>query len=214
MEGKTPLFFPDFRCFSPALGDWLRGLVGAQQANEHLVVAYQLIAAEKEGAGAPLEALEFREKCLTASRACGDPAKESKAQYQLGQAHEQLADIEHLKKALGHYEQFLALGEKGSRTALPYGTVMLHQPRGQQAQGQASDIAIKAREVLTNRRMALEIMSEATGVPLDKLTADTNRCKYLDAHQAIEYGIVDKVVTKADKTASAAQLSELSRGLG
>ena len=108
----------------------------------------------------------------------------------------------------------LALGEKGSRTALPYGTVMLHQPRGQQAQGQASDIAIKAREVLTNRRMALEIMSEATGVPLDKLTADTNRCKYLDAHQAIEYGIVDKVVTKADKTASAAQLSELSRGLG
>ena len=117
-------------------------------------------------------------------------------------------------KAYGLAAMLLALGEKGSRTALPYGTVMLHQPRGQQAQGQASDIASKAREVLTNRRMALEIMSEATGVPLDKLTADTNRCKYLDAHQAIEYGIVDKVVTKADKTASAAQLSELSRGLG
>ena len=117
-------------------------------------------------------------------------------------------------KAYGLAAMLLALGEKGSRTALPYGTVMLHQPRGQQAQGQASDIAIKAREVLTNRRMALEIMSEATGVPLDKLTADTNRCKYLDAHQAIEYGIVDKVVTKADKTASAAQVSELSRGLG
>lgn len=87
-------------------------VAGSQQANEHLVVAYQAIAAEREAAGEADAAIEFREKCLTASRACGDPSKESKAQYQLGQANEKLADLEHLQKALGHYEQFLALSER------------------------------------------------------------------------------------------------------
>jgi len=87
-------------------------VAGAQQANEHLVVAYQAVAAEREAAGEATAALEFREKCLEASRACGDPSKESKAQLQLGQAHEQLGDLEHLKKALGHYEQFLSLSER------------------------------------------------------------------------------------------------------
>ena len=97
------------------------------------------------------------------------------------------------------------------RSSLPYGTVMLHQPRGQQARGQASDIAIRAREVLRNRDMALEVMSQATGTPLDKLAADTDRCLYMDAQQALAYGVIDKVVSKAEGTAAA---EKVGLGLG
>ena len=82
---------------------------GERQANERLVVAFQAVAAEKEAAKEPALALSFREKCLEASRACCDAAKESKAQFELGQAHEKLGDIEHLKKAVYHYEQHLSL---------------------------------------------------------------------------------------------------------
>jgi ATP-dependent Clp protease protease subunit len=110
----------------------------------------------------------------------------------------------------------LANGEKGERSALPYGTVMLSQPRGGGARGQASDIAIKAREILTNRRVALEIMSKATGVSIEQLTEDTNRVKYMDAQQALEYGIVDKIVKKTQgvNDVNKATMSSLSRGLG
>jgi len=119
-------------------------------------------------------------------------------------------------KAYGAAAMLLANGKKGERSALPYGTVMLHQPRGQQAQGQASDIAIKAREVISNRRTQLEIMSKATGVPIEKLSADTDRVLYLNAQQAVEYGIVDKVVEKVNKDPNQLQqdVSAVSRGLG
>jgi len=119
-------------------------------------------------------------------------------------------------KAYGAAAMLLANGKKGERSALPYGTVMLHQPRGQQAQGQASDIAIKAREVISNRRTQLEIMSKATGVPIEKLSADTDRVLYLNAQQALEYGIVDKVVEKVNKDPNQLQqdVSAVSRGLG
>ena len=119
-------------------------------------------------------------------------------------------------KAYGLAAMLLACGDQGQRSALPYGTVMLHQPRGQQAQGQASDIAIKAREVLLNRNMALEIMGKATGVPIDKLKQDTNRCLYMDAYQAKEYGIVDNIVEKVEGAADVlkGEMSSLSRGLG
>eukprot|EP00966_Prymnesium_polylepis_P175647 4065173-Prymnesium_polylepis.1 len=78
-------------------------------------------------------------------------------------------------KAYGLAAMLLANGERGQRSGLPYGTVMLHQPRGQMIRGQASDIAIRAREVLQNRQTALELMSLGTGVSVDKLTADTDR---------------------------------------
>lgn len=68
------------------------------QANEHLVISYQAVAVARESATDPKGALEYREKCLEAARACGDPSKESNAQYDLGQAHEKLGDPEHLKK--------------------------------------------------------------------------------------------------------------------
>jgi ATP-dependent Clp protease protease subunit len=117
-------------------------------------------------------------------------------------------------KAYGLAAMLLAAGTKGERSALKTGTVMLHQPRGNQAQGQASDIAIKAREVLINRNMALEIMAKDMGVSKEKLMADTNRCLYLDAQAAVDYGVVDKVVTKADRTKEKEVLSEFSRGIG
>jgi len=119
-------------------------------------------------------------------------------------------------KAYGLAAMLLASGEKGQRASLPYGTVMLNQPRSGGVRGQASDIAIKAREILTNRRMSLEIMSKATGVPMEQLSLDTNRVKYMDAEQAVEYGIVDKVVKKVDRAEdlNKAEVSAISRGLG
>lgn len=119
-------------------------------------------------------------------------------------------------KAYGLAAMLLASGEKGLRSSLPYGTVMLHQPRGQQAQGQASDIALKAREVLLNRDVALEVMSQATGVSIAQLAVDTNRCKYMDAEQAKAYGIIDQVVTKGSANLATIEkdISSLSRGIG
>ena len=120
-------------------------------------------------------------------------------------------------KAYGLSAMLLASGEKGMRSALPFGTVMLHQPRGQQVQGQASDIAIKAREILLNRQTALEITAKATGVPIEKVAEDTDRCLYLDAQGALEYGIIDKIVNKVDKGSQASLqdgVSSMSRGLG
>lgn len=119
-------------------------------------------------------------------------------------------------KAYGLAAMLLASGEKGERSSLPYGTVMLSQPRGGASRGQASDIAIKAREILTNRRVALEIMSQATGVSVEQLTEDTNRVKYMDAQQAVDYGIVDKIVKKTQgvNDLNKAEMSSLSRGLG
>ena len=121
-------------------------------------------------------------------------------------------------KAYGLAAMLLANGEKGQRSGLPYGTVMLHQPRGQRFQGQASDIAIRAREVLNNRQTALELMSLSTGVSVEKLAADTDRCLYLDALAAKEYGVIDKIVDKSaaqgDERIRAEDISTLSRGLG
>ena len=121
-------------------------------------------------------------------------------------------------KAYGLAAMLLACGEPGKRSSLPYGTVMLHQPRGQQARGQASDISIKAREVLNNRNTALEIMAKATGVSLEKLTLDTDRCLYMNADTALEYGVIDKIVEKTagsfDPNNLQGDVSSASRGLG
>lgn len=103
-------------------------------------------------------------------------------------------------KAYGLAAMLLANGKKGKRGAMPYGTVMLHQPRGQMAQGQASDIAIKAKEVLYNRKLALDIMAKLTGQTIDKLTEDTNRCLYMEPDAAIEYGIIDRMLEEPKKT--------------
>ena len=87
----------------------------------------------------------------------------------------------------------LAAGAKGHRYALPHATIHIHQPLGG-AQGQASDIEIQAREILRLKARLNQIMSENTGKPLEVIEHDTERDFYLDAEQAVDYGIVDQVL--------------------
>ncbi len=87
----------------------------------------------------------------------------------------------------------LTAGAKGHRYALPNATIHMHQPLGG-AQGQASDIEIQAREILRLKSRLLEIMAKHTGKTLEDIEHDTNRDFYLDAKQAVEYGVVDQVL--------------------
>ena len=87
----------------------------------------------------------------------------------------------------------LAAGTKGKRYALPHATVHMHQPLGG-AEGQASDIEIQAREILRLKSRLMGILSESTGQTLEVIERDTDRNFYLDAQQAVEYGLVDQVL--------------------
>jgi len=98
-----------------------------------------------------------------------------------------------LGTAFGSAAMLLANGAKGKRACLPNSSLMLAQPRSQ-ARGQASDIAIKAREVLLTRQMILEVLSEKTGQSIDKLRQDSSRTKYMNADQALAYGLIDKIL--------------------
>lgn len=88
----------------------------------------------------------------------------------------------------------LASGEKGKRNILPHARVMIHQPMGG-AQGQASDIEIQAREILKLREKLNEILSSHTGQPLERIEKDSDRNYWMDAQEAVEYGIVDNVLS-------------------
>ncbi|MEX0900568.1 MAG: ATP-dependent Clp endopeptidase proteolytic subunit ClpP [Gammaproteobacteria bacterium] len=89
----------------------------------------------------------------------------------------------------------LAGGTKGKRFCLPHARVMIHQPMGG-FQGQASDIDIHAREILFIRERLNEILKSHTGQDLETIQRDTERDKFLSAEQAVEYGMVDKVLNK------------------
>jgi ATP-dependent Clp protease protease subunit len=89
----------------------------------------------------------------------------------------------------------LAAGVPGRRYALPHAKVMIHQPWGG-AQGQASDIAIQAQEILKTKRMINEILAKHTGQPLEKIERDTDRDYFLSAEEARAYGLIDQVVTR------------------
>ncbi|MEL7591728.1 MAG: ATP-dependent Clp protease proteolytic subunit [Anaerolineaceae bacterium] len=88
----------------------------------------------------------------------------------------------------------LAAGTKGKRYALPHATIHMHQPLGG-AEGQASDIEIQAREILRLKSRLMNILADSTGQTLEVLQRDTDRNYYMDAQQAVEYGIVDQVLT-------------------
>ncbi len=92
----------------------------------------------------------------------------------------------------------LAAGTKGHRYALPHATIHMHQPLGG-AQGQASDIEIQAREILRLKSRLNEILSDATNQPLETIERDTERDFYLDAKQAVDYGLVDQVLQTPEK---------------
>lgn len=96
-------------------------------------------------------------------------------------------------QAFGTAAMLLSLGQKGNRFSLPNASIMLNQPRSR-ARGQASDIAIRAREVLSNRRTTNEFLAKASGKDLDTVDRDTSRVRYLAPEEAVEYGLIDKVL--------------------
>ena len=89
----------------------------------------------------------------------------------------------------------LAAGAKGKRSALPHARIMIHQPLGG-AQGQATDIEIQTREILTLREKLNDILSKHTGQPLKKIEKDTDRNFFMSAEEAKAYGIIDEVLTR------------------
>ncbi|MCJ7718234.1 MAG: ATP-dependent Clp protease proteolytic subunit, partial [Anaerolineales bacterium] len=91
----------------------------------------------------------------------------------------------------------LTAGTKGQRFVLPHSTVHLHQPLGG-AQGQATDIEIQTNEILRLRKMLNGILSHHTGQPEDKVKDDTERDYWLTAQEAVDYGLVDKVLEKSN----------------
>lgn len=89
----------------------------------------------------------------------------------------------------------LAAGKKGKRYALPNSEIMIHQPIGG-AQGQATEIQIAAKHIIRIREKMNKILSELTNQPLDKIELDTERDNYMFAQEALEYGLVDKILEK------------------
>jgi ATP-dependent Clp endopeptidase proteolytic subunit ClpP len=84
-------------------------------------------------------------------------------------------------------------GTKGKRLALPHSRVMIHQPQGKM-QGQASDIQVEAEHVLSIRERMIGYYSTLSGQPREKVALDMDRDKYMSAQQALEYGIIDRVI--------------------
>jgi len=92
----------------------------------------------------------------------------------------------------------LSSGQKGKRFALPHARIMIHQPLGG-AQGQATDIEIHAKEILRMKKELNEILAKNTGQTIKKITNDTERDNFMSAKEAVEYGLIDKVLEKKDK---------------
>lgn len=91
----------------------------------------------------------------------------------------------------------LAAGTKGKRYALPHARVMLHQPAGGVG-GQASDVAIHAKEIVRIKDTINQILHKHTGQPVDRIKSDTDRNLYLTAEEAKEYGIIDEILTSRE----------------
>jgi ATP-dependent Clp protease protease subunit len=89
----------------------------------------------------------------------------------------------------------LAAGAKGKRFALPHSRVMIHQPLGG-FQGQASDIEIHAREILKIRETLNKELAKNTGQPIERVEQDTDRDNFMGAYEAMEYGLIDQVLTQ------------------
>lgn len=94
----------------------------------------------------------------------------------------------------------LSAGAKGKRFCLAHSKVMIHQPSGG-AQGQQTEIEIVAEEIKKTRRELNQILSDASGQPIEKVQADTERDNYLTAAEALDYGLIDRIVTSRDLSA-------------
>lgn len=89
----------------------------------------------------------------------------------------------------------LSAGTKGKRLALPNARIMIHQPLGG-AKGQATDIEIEAKEILRMKTMLNELMAEHTGQKVEKIKKDTERDNFMTAQEALEYGLIDRIITR------------------
>jgi len=89
----------------------------------------------------------------------------------------------------------LAAGTKGKRLALPNSRILIHQPATEGGYGQSSDLEIQAREILRIRSLMESMLADATGQSVEQVSLDIERDKYLTAEQAVEYGIVDDILT-------------------
>jgi len=89
----------------------------------------------------------------------------------------------------------LSAGTKGKRMSLPHSRIMIHQPLGG-AQGQATDIAIQAKEILYHKRRLNEYLAEHTGQPIERIEEDTERDFFMSPLEAKEYGLIDQVIDK------------------
>ena len=95
----------------------------------------------------------------------------------------------------------LAAGTKGKRSALPNTRILLHQASVQGLGGQASDIEIHAREIIDQKRRVNEMLAERTGQPFEKVERDTDRDFIMSAEEAVEYGVIDQVVSRPGERA-------------
>jgi len=101
-----------------------------------------------------------------------------------------------LGQAVGMSAMLLSAGKKGSRLSLPHASIVLDHPK-MGSQGQATDIQVMSKEVLSKKDLILEILSETTGQPIEKIRQDTNRTLYMTPDQAQEYGLIDRVLTNS-----------------
>jgi ATP-dependent Clp protease, protease subunit len=97
-------------------------------------------------------------------------------------------------QAMGTASMILASGTKGFRASLPHATIVLNQPRTGMGQAQATDIQIRAKEVLANKAAILEIFSKTSGQTPEKIAKDTDRTFYMTPQEAKEYGLIDRVL--------------------
>ena len=93
----------------------------------------------------------------------------------------------------------LSAGAKGKRYALPNSDIMIHQPSGG-AQGQATEIEITAKHILKTKEKLNKILAENTGKPIEVIAADTDRDNFMSAEEALEYGLIDKVLYKRNNS--------------
>lgn len=101
----------------------------------------------------------------------------------------------------------LAAGAKGKRFALPYSRIVIHQPHAQGLGGQAADLDIQTREILRTREILNRILADATGQPLDKIERDVDRDYIMDARQALDYGMIDRVISRRELPGTAQPLN-------